>query len=171
MIVRRAGDGAGIRFVDLPAAAGVAIRKLRRAAKGPPGRQQRAALRIPLGARARIVSAGGWSDCPIGDASLTGVLVIFPAAPTAEIGDPVIIDVPQVGMLTARVARTPKNGLGLAFEDASDEARDHLIRYLYAVPRRITVSEAPRAATLFHILAKRLFGPDLVQPVHHSEPK
>jgi cellulose synthase (UDP-forming) len=170
--VRTDGDGAGIRFIERPAAAGVAIRNLRKANEIRGRRElRRAALRIQVNARAHLVSASGWSDCTIGDASLSGALVTFPDTPPAHLGDPVIVDVPQLGMMNARVMRTTGNVLGLAFEDVRDDTKDNLIRFLYTVPRQITASQTPQVTTLLSILTKRFFGPELFGDIHGSKIK
>jgi len=161
--VRRTSDGAGVRFVDLPAATGAAIRLLGEI-NAPIDREgpQRAALRIQLDARAQCPSANGWADCTICDASLSGAQVMFSDSPPACLGESIMIDMPDVGMLSARVMRTTENALGLAFEDVSEIAKDNLIRFLFTVPREMMIADIPRATTLLPIIAKRLFGPDFV---------
>ena len=165
LVVRTAGDGAGIRFVGLSAAVGALITALSRAAETR-GKQapQRSALRIRLDGRAHLVSDSGYTVCTIADASLSGALAIFPDTPPASLGDTVIIDVPQLGIFSARVMRRAKNALGLVFEDVSDDSKDALIRYLYTVPRQVTLTLAPRASSLFPIIARQLFGPDRGPP-------
>jgi cellulose synthase (UDP-forming) len=166
--LRAERTGAGIRFLDIPSEAQAAIRKLGETDAATEGeRARRAALRIKLDARARLLSANGWSACTIGDASLSGARLIFPEAAPAAAGDPVVVDVPDVGIISARVVRASANSLGLVFEDVSEESKDDLIRFLYTMPRQITVSEPPKATALFPLIAKRLLGPDLVSNQPH----
>jgi hypothetical protein len=119
----------------------------------------------------RFVTGREWSDCTIADASSSGARVIFPGIPPAGRDDNVIVEVPQVGMINARVMRSTGNSLGLAFEEVDDDIRDDLIRFLYTVPRQVTVTEPPRATDLLPVIAKRFFGPDLVPNVPHDRPK
>jgi hypothetical protein len=78
----------------------------------------------------------------------------------------VLVEVLEVGLVTAYVARKTKNAHGLAFDDVNEGTRDGLIRFLYTRPRAITLSEAPRARTLIPILFKRLFGPEFADVRH-----
>jgi cellulose synthase (UDP-forming) len=161
-IVRTSGDGAGIRFTAVPGRTADAIHTLGKAMAGHDRRnQRRSGLRVQLDARARIVSDGGWSDCMIADASLSGARVIFhDMTPPASQDDTVIVDIPEVGLLNARVARRTAHTLGLAFEEVSEDTKDDLIRFLYTRPRAITIAEAPQAAFLLPVIFKRLFGPE-----------
>jgi cellulose synthase (UDP-forming) len=161
-VVRTSGDGAGIRFTAIPAGTANAIRKLGTAIADHDRRsQRRSSLRVQLDARARFISDGEWSDCVIADASLSGAHVIFQDAPPASPDDTVIVDVPELGLLNARVARRTVNTLGLAFQDVEEDTKDDLIRFLYTRPRAITIVEAPQAAFLIPVIFKRLFGPEL----------
>jgi len=72
----------------------------------------------------------------------------------------VIIDVPQVGMLSARVKRVMADALGVSFEDVSDDIRDRLIRFLFTVTRPVTLGGLPRPGAILPVLARRLFGSD-----------
>jgi len=165
--VRTSGDGAGVRFTAIPPATAEAIRQLATATTDSAGhRRRRHSLRVQLDARARVIANNEWSDCTIADASLSGALAIFRDTPPADPGDDVLIEVPEVGLVTAHVARKTKNTLGLAFDDVNEGTRDGLIRFLYTRPRAITLSEAPRARTLIPILFKRLFGPELADVRH-----
>jgi cellulose synthase (UDP-forming) len=163
VIARTNGDGAGIRFTTVTTRMAAAIQALGEMASEKTGRaSRRKALRVELDARARIMSDDGWVDCVIGDASLSGALALFRDPPAVAIGDYLTVEIPEVGLVSARVARRTANGLGLAFEDVSEEVKDDLIRLLYTVPRAVTMTDAPRATTLLPILFKRLFGPDHV---------
>jgi len=163
IVVRTDRDGAGIRFIGVPVRTGEAIRRLGRSlASGTARPTRRKALRVQLDARSRIVSDAGWVDCTIADASLSGAMLLFGNVVPAPVGDHVIVEVPDVGMVTARVARTTANGLGVTFEDVGEDIKDDLIRLLYTMPREVTVAEAPRAATLLPIMFRRLFGSELV---------
>jgi cellulose synthase (UDP-forming) len=168
--VRTDRDGAGIRFTEISSAEDAALGKLMAAEGADRNRAtRRKTLRVRLDARARLISDSGWSDCVIGDASLSGALVVFEDAPPADVGDHVIVDVPEVGMVTARVARKVVHGLGLDFEEVSEDLKDGLIRFLYTVPRTITMTGAPQARTLVPIMLKRLFGPDLGPRLRHDK--
>jgi hypothetical protein len=160
----------GVRFTEVSSAMDSAIGKLMIAEATGQGRTtRRKTLRVRLDARARFVSDRGWSDCVISDASLSGALVVFEDEPPGDAGDHVIVDVPEVGIVTARVARKIAHGLGLDFEEVSEDLKDRLIRFLYTVPRTITVTGAPRARTIVPIMLKRLFGPDLGPRLRHDK--
>jgi cellulose synthase (UDP-forming) len=160
-VVRASGDGAGIRFTAISAGSANAIRKLGNAIADHDRRQRRSSFRIQLDARARFVSDREWSDCVIADASLSGARLIFQDAPPASTDDTVIVDVPEIGLLNARVARRTVNTLGLAFQDVDEDTKDDLIRFLYTRPRAITIADAPQATFLIPVIFKRLFGAEL----------
>src|SRR5262249_46417058 len=150
-------------FLDSSAAVTAAIRKLGEVHRAP-GRQstRRHALRIQLDARARYLADDGWLNCTIADGSLTGALVIFPGLPPASRGERIVIEVPQVGVLDAAVVRSAEHSLGVQFEDVEETTRDNLIRFLYTVPRPVTIAKPPRATSLLPVIARRLFGADLI---------
>jgi hypothetical protein len=160
IVARASGDGAGIRFTALTGAAGEAIRALGRAVSDTHRPPRRKALRVELDSRARLLSDNEWLDCTIGDASLSGAMVVFKDPPATAVGDYLAVEIPGVGLLGARVARRTPNGLGLAFEDVGEDLKDGLIRLLYTVPREVTMAGVPQATTLVPILLKRFFGPD-----------
>jgi cellulose synthase/poly-beta-1,6-N-acetylglucosamine synthase-like glycosyltransferase len=162
-VARTKGDGAGIQFTTVTTTTAEAIQALREVSAHSGGRQSgRKALRVQLDARARIISGDKWQDCLISDASLSGAMVLLQGPSTATIGDYLTVEVPEVGLVSARVARETSDGLGLAFEDVDDELKDALIRLLYTVPRQVTIDSALHARTLVPVLFKRLFGPDHV---------
>jgi cellulose synthase (UDP-forming) len=161
-VVRTAGDGAGIRFTAVPAATVEAICSLSLPISDNRGRTiRRRAQRVRLDARARIMTDAGWLDGIIADASLSGAMMRFRDMPAASAGDHVIVDIPDVGVVNARVARQAAGSLGLAFEDVSEDLKDELIRFLYTVPRTVTASSPSPSTALITIIAKRLFGPEL----------
>jgi cellulose synthase (UDP-forming) len=161
IVARTNGDGAGIRFARTSTGTAQAVQALNEtnSPSTSPG-SRRKALRVQLDARARIISGDDWVDCLISDASLSGAMVLFQSSSTARIGDYLTVEIPGVGLVSARVARNTPRGLGLAFEDVSEDVKDALIRLLYTVPRRVTMAGVPQAKTLVPILLKRLFGPD-----------
>jgi cellulose synthase (UDP-forming) len=169
LVVRRVGDGAGIRLVGITDATRAALVDLtsegnqRRRRKEPKEGTRRAALRVDFQARARFVTDDGWSDCTIADASVSGALIRFTGKPPAALGELVTIELPNVGLLSARVARVQGEALGVAFEDTPDDVHDNLIRALYTVPRPITL-HAPKSRALVSGIVKRLLGPDIVRP-------
>ena len=161
VVARTSGDGAGIRFATTGTGTIEAIQALSEAAssKAGPG-SRRKALRVQLDARARVISGDNWAECVISDASLSGAMVVFQVPSTVTVGDYLTIEIPGVGLVSARVARSTPRGLGIAFEDVSEDAKDALIRLLYTVPRKVTMTGVPQAKTLVPVLLKRFFGPD-----------
>lgn len=125
---------------------------------------------MPIAARARMVAGGEWSDCLIGDASVSGALLVFPDAAPVGLCEAILVDVPQVGLVDGRVVRLVGNALGVNFEYEHEDIGDNLIRFLYTAARRITLAEPPKAASLITAVTKRFFGPDLLPYLRGDKP-
>jgi hypothetical protein len=160
VVVRAGESAAGIRFFGLSSLATGAVLK---AAGGETteSRRQRTAVRRCINVPASCSVNDDWWECTIADASLSGALLAFRDAPPGKTGDQVMIEMPDVGLLSARVARATATALAIAFEDLSGEAKDNLIRVLYTLPRPVALTEPPETSKLLSVMAKRLFGPDL----------
>jgi cellulose synthase/poly-beta-1,6-N-acetylglucosamine synthase-like glycosyltransferase len=158
VVVRSGGSAAGIRFFGLSSWARGAIVKA--AGETTESRRQRSAIRRRINIPAFCSINDDWWECTIADASLSGALLAFRDAAPAKTGDQVMIEMPDVGLLSARVTRATANALAIAFEDLSAHARDNLIRMLYTLPRPVALSEAPQAPMLLSLMTKRLFGPE-----------
>jgi cellulose synthase/poly-beta-1,6-N-acetylglucosamine synthase-like glycosyltransferase len=162
IVVRSRGNASGIRFFGLSSLARDAILKAAGGGETRETRRHRSAIRRRINIPAFCtVNDDGWWGCAIADASLSGALLAFRDAPRLKTGDRVMIEMPDVGFLSASVTRATANTLGIVFEDLSEDAKDNLIRMLYTQPRPIALTRAPEPATLLSMMAKRLFGPDL----------
>jgi cellulose synthase (UDP-forming) len=157
LVVRRAGDGAGVRLVELSDLARAAVLALAAEHKARRAGPHRTATRVPLDARARFAGDAGWADCTIADASLSGLRITFPGLPPARVGDLVTVEMPDVGLLSARVMRGGGNSLGLSFQDVDEDTKDKLIRTLYTVPRTVTLDAPPKFLSLVPVVAKMMF--------------
>jgi hypothetical protein len=161
IVVRSEGSAAGIRFFGLSSSARGAILNAAGGSERRDTRRHRSAIRRRINVPAFCTVNDGCWGCTIVDASLSGALLAFRDAPPTKTGDQVMIEMPDVGFLSASVTRATAKTLGIAFDDLSEDTGDNLIRILYTLPRPIALTESPRTASLLSAMAKRLFGPDL----------
>ncbi|MBL8668737.1 MAG: glycosyltransferase [Rhodospirillales bacterium] len=158
-VVRSQGNMAGVRFVDLSVQARKAIAGAEREdAQGSPVRGRRSAVRRRVNLPAVCAVGDAWLDCIIENASLSGASLAFPGAPAARPGDRIVIEFPDVGFVSACVRRETPTGMGILFEDASEEARDGLIRALYCTPRPVVPTNPPRAGALLETIFRQAYG-------------
>ncbi|MFO0997948.1 MAG: glycosyltransferase [Alphaproteobacteria bacterium] len=164
LVVRRARDGVGVRFTGVPDATREAITRLARTESKRENARRRQAIRLKLDRPARSAANGRWTTCLVADASLTGALVDFDEPPAVATGDLLTLEIPEIGIVSARVKRLAGLSAGLEFEDLSDHAKDALIRALYTIPRASVVPATQSTPTLFLLMLKRAFGPGLIRP-------
>jgi cellulose synthase (UDP-forming) len=161
MVVRKAAEGVGVRFIDLPQESHDAIRAM--AAEAEPNRRgsRRKSIRLTLGEEVACAFADLWTRCRIEDASLTGMRLRFTGAPPVRAGDRLTVEMAEVGLVTGTVRRVFGQDCGVQFEDMPEAQRDLLIRHLYTTYRPVAVQKTANASGLISVMAARLFGADL----------
>jgi len=135
------------------------VGELARTAPGDSRRDTRVAVAIP----AECLVHGAARRCIIDNASLSGALIRFKGEPPLK-GTRLAVEFPGVGSLEGTVARVIGGAAGVHFNALTTEARDFLIRRLFAEGAPLAADPDATRRGLAIAVFRRTFGQGAVRP-------